>query len=63
MQFLVTEMRKTEKGEQFIVETRWESESKDTLKKHLDESKPAVVQDKNYRIKEIFTFERIHESV
>lgn len=50
--YRVIEIRKTEKGEEFAVETVYNAESMAHLKKLLDEN-PRLYVDKNYRIKEI----------
>lgn len=51
--FRVTEIRENDKGEQFAVDTYCESESREELKRYIDNSKPSWIKDKNYRIKEV----------
>jgi len=66
MKFKVVEIRKNEKGEEFVVETIWEFESKKEAKKYLSEH-PELIVDRNYRIKplpedfDIEAFERFEE--
>lgn len=51
--FLVTEIRQTEKGEHFVVETKVLSKNMATLKNLLDNDRSDTIVDKNYRVKEI----------
>ncbi len=51
--FKIIEIRENHRGEQFAVETMMESESKEQLKKYIDNSKPLFIKDKNFRIKEV----------
>ena len=51
--FMVTEIRSTRKGEKFNVETLCEAESKEQLKKLIDDHKPSWVVDKKYKIREL----------
>jgi hypothetical protein len=51
--FMVTEIRSTEKGERFNVDTLYEAESKEQLRKLIDDHKPAWILDKKYKIKEL----------
>lgn len=49
--YRVIEIRKTEKGEEFVVETVYEARTKKKLRERIDSSLPSLVIDKNYRIK------------
>lgn len=51
MKLKTIEIRRGDKGEEFVVETLYECESEKKLRQKLDEEKPSSIVDKNYRIK------------
>ena len=51
--FRIIEIRCTENGENFVVETTVKAESEKALREFIDKEKPSSIKDKNYRIKEI----------
>jgi hypothetical protein len=51
--YRIVETRVNEKGEEFIVETAVEAQTKEALEKYIERSSPAFIKDRNYRIKEI----------
>jgi hypothetical protein len=53
MKFKVIEIRKNQKGEEFVVESLHECEREKALRWKLDNEKPSRIVDKNYRIKKV----------